>query len=215
MQRRIITFALMWCLAAAGTAAAQTVEWRYGGRLLYLGTDASSDELGDTGYHFEVGSSLGLDFHATAMFSNSFAAEFSIGGTAPRLKAVGGDCCETIDAGRLWLVPLTATAQFHPQIYGPWDPYVGLGITWIVPIYSLSDDLRTAGLNDVDFEGSLGLAAQAGFNYQMDNRWYVNFDLKYLGASLEARARTDVEDIPTVNLDINPFVIALGMGYKF
>ena len=215
MRRRIITLVLMGSLAAAGTAAAQTVEWRYGGRLLYLSTDATSDELGDTGYHFDVGSSLGLEFDAAVMFSNSFAAEFSIGGAAPRLKAVGGDCCPTIDAGRLWLVPLTATAQYHPQIYGPWYPYVGLGITWIVPLYSLSDDLRAAGLNDVDFEGSLGLAAQAGFNYQMDNRWYLNFDLKYLGASLEARAKTDEEDIPTVTLDINPFVIGLGVGYKF
>jgi outer membrane protein len=215
MHRRIITLILMWSLAVAGTAAAQTAEWRYGGRLLHLNTDALSGELGDTGYHFDVASSLGLEFDATVMFSNAFAAEFSIGGAAPRLKAVDGDCCPTIDAGRLWLAPLTATAQFHLQVYGPWDPYVGLGITWIVPFYSLSDDLRDAGLSDVDFEGNLGLAAQVGFNYQMDNRWYVNLDLKYLGASLEARAKTDEEDIPTVNLDINPFVIGLGFGYKF
>ncbi len=215
MRRRIITLVLVWSIGAAGMAAAQTVEWQYGGRLLYLNTDASSDMLGDTGYSFDVSSSLGIDFDATVKFSNLFAAEFSIGGSAPRLQAVGGDCCATIDAGRLWLVPLTATVQYHLQIYGPWDPYVGLGFTWIVPFYSLSDDLRAAGLTDVSFEGGPGIAAQVGFNYQMDNRWYVNFDLRYLGASLEARAKTDEEDIPTVDVDINPFVIGLGIGYRF
>lgn len=214
MHRRLVALILVWFLAAAGSAAAQSLDWQYGGRLLYVGSDASSEVLGDTGYHFEVGSSLGIEFDATMKFSNLFAAEFSIGGSAPRLNAVGGDE-GTIDAGRLWLMPLTATAQYHVQVYGPWDPYVGLGVTWIVPFYSTSDDLRAAGLDDVSFEGSLGLAAQVGFNYQMDNRLYFNFDLRYLGASLEARAKTDEEDLPTVTLDINPFVIGLGFGYKF
>jgi outer membrane protein len=59
------------------------------------------------------------------------------------------------------------------------------------------------------------VAAQIGANYQMDNRWYLNIDLRYLGTSLDAQVRTDEGDLPTVTLDAKPLVISLGFGYKF
>jgi outer membrane protein W len=49
----------------------------------------------------------------------------------------------------------------------------------------------------------------------MDNRWYLNIDLRYLGTSLDAQVRTDEGDLPTVTLDAKPLVISLGFGYKF
>ena len=148
------------------------------------------------------------------MFSDLFGVEFSIGTSSHRLELGGGDL-GTIDAGRLWLVPLTAIAQYHHPIYGPWDPYVGLGITWAAPFFSMSSDASNAGVERMDLEGGPAIAAQIGVNYQMDNRWYANIDLRYTGTSLDAQVRIDEENLPTIKLDIKPLVISLGFGYKF
>jgi len=92
---------------------------------------------------------------------------------------------------------------------------LGLGVTWIVPLYRMSQDLSEAGFEDLDFEGGAGIAARVGVNYQVDNRWFVNLDLRYLDASLEARLSTEEEDYRPVQLDIEPFVVGLGVGYRF
>jgi outer membrane protein len=209
-----ISILLSLFVGATGPAVAQNPDWRFGGRALYLASATNSEEVGDTGNRLDMKSGLGLEFVASALLSQRFTAEFSIGASAHRLDLTGGECCD-IDGGRVWLVPLNAIAQYHIEVYGHWDPYVGLGLTWIIPIYKVSKDLNEAGFEEVDFEGGAALAAQIGVNYQVDNRWYVNLDLRYLGASLEARLSTVEEDFPPVTLDINPFVFGLGCGYRF
>jgi len=180
----------------------------------WVNAGATSEELGDTGNALKLHSGYGFEIDATLMFSDRFGVELSVGVSTHRLCVSGGDWGD-IDAGRVWLLPLTAIAQYHHPVYGPWDPYVGLGITWAAPFYKMSQDASGAGIERLDLEGGPAIAAQIGVNYQMDNRWYANFDLRYLGTSLDAQVRTDEEDFPTVTLDIKPLVISLGFGYKF
>jgi outer membrane protein len=106
-------------------------------------------------------------------------------------------------------------AQYHQPIYGNWDPYVGLGVSWILPVYSISGDLEDSGLERLEFDGDVGIALQIGTNYQLDNRWYANLDLRWTRAPLEARTRISGIDSPPVTLDVDPFTISLGFGYKF
>ena len=214
MRQRLLFSTVFVLVAIAGIASAQSPEWRYGGRVSWVNAGTSSDELGDTGSTLDLQSGLGVEFDATLMFSDQFGVELSVGASAHRLQVSGGDL-GTIDAGRLWLVPLTAIAQYHHPVYGPWDPYVGLGLTWAAPFYKESEDASDAGIEEMEFEGGPAIAAQIGVNYQMDNRWYANVDLRYSGTSVDAQVRTDQEDLPTVKLDIKPLVVSLGFGYKF
>ena len=215
MKRSVfLSFLLAIFVGATGAADAQTSEWRLGGRVQWVSAGTTSDELGTTGSRLDLSSGPGLEFDATVMFSDLFGVEFSLAASGHRLDLVGGDW-DGIDGGWVWLAPLTAIAQYHVQIYGPWDPYFGLGITWIQPFSSLSSELRDAGVEDLDLKGGAGLAAQAGVNYRLNNRWYANLDISYLGASIEATGTTEDGDLPTVKLDIKPWVFAIGLGYKF
>ena len=209
-----LSFLFAIIIGATGVADAQTPEWRLGGRALWVSAGATSDELGTTGSSLDLDSGPGLEFDATVMFSDLIGIQFSLGASYHRLNLVGGDW-NGIDAGRIWLAPLTAIAQYHVQVYGPWDPYIGVGATWIQPFSSLSSDAENAGVEDLDVKGAAGVAAQAGVNYQMNNRWYANLDISHLGASIEATVTTEEGDLPTVELDIKPWVIAVGFGYKF
>ncbi len=201
-------------VAAAGIASAQSPEWRYGGRLSWVDADTSSDDVGDTGNTLDLESGLGAEFDATLMFSVLFGVELSVGFSTHQLQ-IRGDDVGVIDAGRVWFVPLTAIAQYHLPIYGPWDPYIGLGLTWAAPFYKESGDANDAGIEDMEIDSGPAIAAQIGVNYQMDNRWYANIDLRYFGTSLDVQVRMDGENLPTIQLDAKPLTISLGFGYKF
>lgn len=211
--------ALIWCLAltAAATVSAQDAEWRQGGRLLYVSGGTTSREVGDTGGMLDLGSGFGAEYVATARFSEMFGAQFTVGATVQDLTVVGEETCcgSSIDGDRVWLFPLTAMGQFHIPVYGPWDPYLGVGAAWTVPYYKISTDLENSGVADVDFKGQLGFAAQAGFNYTLDNRWFVNLDVRYLGVSLEAEVSLEDGEIDTVDLDTKPWLVGFGFGYRF
>ena len=213
MRQRLLFSTVFVLVAIAGIASAQSPEWRYGGRLSWVDAGTSSDELGNTGSTLDLRSGLGVEFDATLMFSDLFGVEFSVGASAHQLQVSGDQ--GTIDTGRLWLVPLTAIAQYRHPVYGPWDPYIGLGLTWAAPFYKESEDANYAGIEELEFDGGPAIAAQIGVNYQVDNRWYANVDFRYSGTSVDVRVRTDEGDLPTVTLDIKPLVISLGFGYKF
>jgi len=209
-----MTFIACALLVTAGTASAQPSGWRHGGRVSWVNAGASSEELGDTGGALKLHSGFGFEFDATLMFSDRFGVELSAGLSSHRLCVSGGDWGD-IDAGRVWLVPLAAIAQYHIPVYGEWDPYVGIGVSWVSTFAKESADVGGAGVERIDVEGDAGVAAQLGVNYQLDHRWYANLDLRYLGTSLDARVRTAGRDFPMVTLDIKPFAVSLGLGYKF
>lgn len=214
MFRRFLVPTLLLIPLAAVSASAQSPELYVGGRLSWVDSGSTSGELGDTGSELVVDSGLGIEANATLLFSERFAFEFSAGASVPGLTFDGGDW-DGIDAGGLWLVPLIAAVQYHHPIYGQWDPYVGLGVAWIVPSYRQTNSVTEAGIEEIEFEGGPGVAAQLGVNYHMDHKWYANIDLRYLGSSLDVRVRTDEGDLPPVTMDVNPFVFSLGFGYKF
>jgi outer membrane protein len=214
MPRRLLISLAVVLLTVAGSASAQSPEWRSSGRGSWVNADATSQDLGDTGGALTLHSGFGFELDATLMFSDRFGVEFSAGASAHRLCVVGGDWGD-VDAGRVWLLPLTAIAQYHHPVYGPWDPYVGVGFSWVLPHYKVSGELSDAGVERLEFDGGAGVAAQLGINYQMGPRWYANIDVRYFGTSLDAHLRTTEEDFPTVTLDIEPLVVSIGFGYKF
>lgn len=214
MKRLMVPWLFLVALLAGGNVHAQSPVWRLGGRVQYISGSATSGPVGTTGFRLDLDSGPGIEFDASVMISERFGGEFSVGATSDRLSAIGVGCCG-VDGGRVWLFPITAMAQYHQPIYGNWDPYVGLGVSWILPVYSISGDLEDSGLERLEFDGDVGIALQIGANYQLDNRWYANLDLRWTRASLEARTRISGIDSPPVTLDVDPFTISLGFGYRF
>ena len=211
MTRRIYLVSIVLLLAAA-VSSAQSAGWRYGGRVSWVNATADA-ELADTGSTLELRSGIGFEFDAGLMVSDRFGVELSARASVHKLQATGA--WGEIDGGRVWLVPLTALAQYHHPVYGPWDPYFGFGVTWVLPLYDLSSELSDAGVERIEIDGGVSFAAQLGANYQLDKRWYANIDLRYIGTSLEVRIRTEEGDLPTAELDIKPLAISLGFGYRF
>lgn len=59
---------------------------------------------------------------------------------------------------------------------------------------------------------SVGFAAQVGMDYQIDDRWSLNLDIKKV--FIEADASLNGGAI-TGEVDLDPWLFGIGVGYKF
>ncbi|MGD9253028.1 MAG: OmpW family outer membrane protein [Holophagae bacterium] len=214
MRRLLPVLTLL--LVIGSVAEAQQPLWRLGGRVLYVPSESTSEPVGDTGTRLELQSGAGLEFDATLLFAGQFAVEFTLGGIGHDVRAIGETAkCTGVDGGTVWLIPVTAVFQYHPPIFGPWDPYVGIGLAYIAPISNLTSEFEGLGFDELDLDGEAGFVAQAGVGYQLDDHWYLNIDFRYIQASIEARVRSGDTDYPPVELDMNPLLAGFGVGFRF
>jgi len=111
------------------------------------------------------------------------------------------------------VLPPTLTLQYHFAPDSNIRPYVGAGIN-----YTHFFDEKTQGAVDgltgsVDLQDSWGLAAQAGVDIDIDDTWFVNFDVKYIDIDTTAHLTGPV-DI-RVNVEVDPIVWGIGVGRTF
>jgi outer membrane protein len=110
------------------------------------------------------------------------------------------------------LLPPTATLQYH-FAWGQFDPYVGVGAnyTWFLETTSPLTQKLGYG-NAVNIHPAAGLALQAGFDYYLSKHWVLNADAKYLFLHTDANTPFGAN---TVSLNVNPWVVSVGAGYRF
>jgi outer membrane protein len=113
------------------------------------------------------------------------------------------------DLADVWLLPPTLTVQYHLDPDGPSiRPYVGAGINYTT-FFGIDE---TSGLN-VKMDDSVGLALQAGFDIPFGDGWSVNVDLKKIFISTDATVSGTTN--AAANVDIDPVVFGIGVGYRY
>ena len=124
--------------------------------------------------------------------------------------------------GEVKHLPPTVTANyFFATSDADFQPYAGIGLNYTV----FFDEEFTAtneglGFSDLDLGGSFGLSAQAGFDYHINEEWFVIGSIRYIDISTDADFTLDnaglgANNAPgTVSVDIDPMVYTLSIGYK-
>ncbi len=105
-------------------------------------------------------------------------------------------------------LPPTLTAKWFPNIGSRRiQPYAGIGLN-----YTLFWDEKGRGgtVTDVKLDDSLGLAAEAGVDFNLADNWLLSAQLWYV--NMDTKAKTNVGD---VNVNVDPWVFMLGVGTKF
>ncbi len=120
------------------------------------------------------------------------------------------------DAASLWLLPPTLLVQYHFLPDQKIRPYVGAGINVTFTFGEDADGSYEAvlGKTSVSATNSVGWAVQAGVDYELNDRWFLNFDVKYIAISVDANLRTGATKRQT-KVDINPIIVGVGLGYRF
>lgn len=118
--------------------------------------------------------------------------------------------------GSIKHLPPTVSLVYYPLDNGSaFQPYVGAGVnfTWFFD-EELSSAAKGAGFDGFSLENSWGLAAQVGADYMLNDNWMINAQVRYI--DIETTGKTSLGGAPVkVDVDVDPWVYMVGLGYKF
>ena len=133
--------------------------------------------------------------------TENFSAELILATTKHNMSAGG------VDLGSVWVLPPTLTAQYHFDTGTPLRPYVGAGIN-----YTVFYNADSGSVDSVKYDNGFGYAFQAGTDYMIDQHWSLNVDVKkiMLGTDVSVNGGAITSDV-----NLNPWVFGVGVGYRF
>ena len=148
----------------------------------------SDTQLGAT-FVYMIDNNLGFE----VLVATPFTHELSAGGSK---------------IGETKHLPPTFSIQYYFNPQSKLRPYVGAGINYT----TFFNDTTIPGLGgDLELDDSFGLAAQVGLDYDINEKWFVSADVRYI--NIETTATNSAAG--TADVEINPTVFSFGVGYKF
>lgn len=233
MQKTILAATIAVAFAAPMFAHAEAGDWVVRIRAVNVSPNEDSD-LGKTvnknvapvmspGAELTVSDKVIPELDISYYITKNIAAELILALGTRHNVSIEDDNLATLGnqgLGSVNLLPPTLTAQWHFNPDQMIDPYVGAGINYT---NFLDKNLRVnsgalAGTKIKVDSDSWGWALQAGVDINLKDGWLINADLKYvtidtdveLKNPLAGGAWTKIDD-----LDINPWVVGIGIGKKF
>ena len=173
----------------------------------------------------EVDSGTALSVMATWMFRDTWGVEL-LAATPFEHDIDLADI--DIAAGSTKHLPPTISLQWYPRGgQSGWQPYLGVGVNYTT-FFDEEVDPALAGvlgeLLDVtsaklSLDDSFGLAAQAGVDIPLTEKWSANLGIWYidLRTTADINVTTGSGDKATVSfdVDIDPWVYNIGVAYRF
>lgn len=117
-------------------------------------------------------------------------------------------------------LPPTLSLQYYPmEPTSKFQPYAGIGLNYTLFFdEDLSSSRKAQGFSNMKLKDSVGLAGQLGMDYMLTDNllvnasvWYVDIDTK---ASVNGPTALGYSKTK-VNVDVDPWVYMVGLGYKF
>ena len=196
----------------AGGAGAITVDPRESSSDIWVG--ALNTDVAGTKATLDSDTQLGLNF--AYMLTNNIGIELLA--ATPFSHNVGVKGLGGLDGnlGELKHLPPTLSVVYYPlDSSSAFQPYVGAGInyTWFFDT-KLSSEAEGKGFSGLDMKDSWGLAAQVGMDYMLTDNIMLNAQVRYI--DIETTGTTNFGGSKVkVDVDVDPFVYMVGLGYKF
>ncbi len=163
-----------------------------------------------------VENGFGLDASTSVFFNSYIALELSVGVDLLRVKNsnisniannYGGNPANIGKKKDLYMVPLTATGQYHIAPFGAIRPYIGGGYHGAYMMTSAKFKAKNA----------CGPVIQAGIDFYAKDDTLITLDVKQYFLTNKVTYSTDIVNGQSVSSDtrINPLVVSIGIGFKF
>ncbi|BCD86363.1 outer membrane protein W [Pseudomonas solani] len=134
-----------------------------------------------------------------------------------KLKGTGLDAANG-SLGSLKHLPPTLSVVYYPlESQSAFQPYVGAGInyTWIYDEH-VGSGATAAGFDNFRVKNSWGLAWQVGADYMLTDSIMVNAQVRYIDIDTTAYVDNTALNVRAkVDVDVDPWVYMVGLGYKF
>lgn len=207
MQKSLKLVALGLALSVALPAMGQQTSegsWMVRGRAVYLDWDngqSSGLPLGGS-TKVEAENRWIPEIDISYFFTRNIAAELVL--TYPQKIDidVGGTKQGTIKA-----LPPSLLLQYHFTDLGAFKPYVGAGLNY-TRFYKRNNILGGAAEVEKD---SFGWTGQVGFDVALNRNWSINVDAKYVKIDTDVK----LNGSKIGNVDLDPWLLGVGIGYRF
>ena len=170
-------------------------------------TMSSDTQLG-LNFAYMLNSHWGIELLAATPFEH----DVKIKGTS--LGAANGKL------GSLKHLPPTLSVVYYPlDPKSAFQPYVGAGInyTWIYDEH-VGSEASANGFSNFKADNSWGMAFQVGADYMLTDTVMINAQVRYIDIDTRATVENNAVAPGTrakVNVDVDPFIYMVGLGYKF
>jgi outer membrane protein len=145
--------------------------------------------------------SLGIAYFIT----DKLAIDVTLGTSKHEIDAAGAG--PDVRVHETWVLPPVVALQYHPMPAARVSPYVGAGINYML-FYNGSD---RNGFK-VELDDGFGLALQAGVDIAVQGPWSVNMDAKKVFFETDADINNGALKS---NVELDPWVVSVGLGRKF
>jgi len=200
--------------------------WIVRGRIIDIDPDSSSEDVVANGQTVPatgvtVDNAFTLDIDITYMFTPNWGAELLLDLSSKHDVSSEGSTLVSLAPGNIMsarVLPPALIMQYHPMPYNVMRPYVGLGVNYTYFFdeeATASLDKGLGGVGDVSLDSSFGWVAQIGADYELNNEWFLNIDLKYMAIDTTANFYSGALGNVSADVDINPWVIGVGIGKRF
>lgn len=165
----------------------------------------------------KVNNSIMPEIDITHMVRNNVGLELIAATTKHNASGTTGTTGGIGKLASTWVLPPTLTLQYHFAPEAKIRPYVGAGVNYTM-FYSEkpSAGLETAvGQTDVNLKDSFGWAAQAGIDIDLNEKMFLNIDVKYIDIDTTARLATTAIGTQRVKISLDPLVVGVGVGFRF
>jgi len=167
--------------------------------------DLSPQESSSTniGGHVNVTSTAAPEVDLSYYFTNNISAEIIAATTKHKMTHSSGAYL-----GSAWVLPPTATLQYHFTPHEAFSPYVGAGLNYTI----FYDENAGPAFNRLKMRNSVGYALQAGADYWINANWGLNLDVKKIFLNTDAKLNGGAV---RADVDLDPWVFGTGISYRF
>ena len=196
-------------------AGAITVDPQESSSDIWVGAiGANGTDMPNTKATLDSDTQLGLNF--AYMLTNNIGIELLA--ATPFSHNVGVKGLGDLDGklGELKHLPPTLSVVYYPlDSSSAFQPYVGAGInyTWFFDT-KLSGEAKDKSFSGLDMKDSWGLAAQVGMDYMLTDNIMFNAQVRYIDIDTTGTTNFGGKKVK-VDVDVDPLVYMVGLGYKF
>jgi outer membrane protein len=202
--------------AVAPVAYSAPSPWMIRVRALAVIPDAKLTIDQVAGVNGKINNSVVPELDISYFFTNNIAAELILGVTPHKVTGNAG-AINGLPIGKTLLLPPTLTLQYHFTNFGAFKPYVGAGVNYTFFLDQKPGNTTVGGLTvtNLNVKSAPGLALQAGFDYMINQNWGINVDVKKLWLKPSYTATVAPLGGITGKLRIDPWIVGVGVTYRF
>jgi len=208
-------------MTSFSAAAYEAGDWVVRGRIIHVDTNENTstirvDGAAVPGSGVHVTSDTVPELDITYMWTKHWGTELILG-TTDHVVDGSGSLASLGGIIGVDVLPPTLTLQYHFSPNSNIRPYAGVGINYT----QFYNEKVTGGLSApgarVKIDDSWGLAVQAGVDVDINDDWFINFDLKYIDIESTAHfTGTAVgAGVAAVDVDFKPWIFGIGIGTTF